>query len=255
MGYPLYSPPYQLDIGLLSDIGRSRTINQDDAGVIQLADNSGVLAYVADGMGGYNGGEIASQTAGEILQRMSASKLTEQNCAKSLLAGFTEANSAIYQLAEHSLELKSMGTTLVALVILEEYAFFANTGDSRLYLFRDHKTLQLSEDHSIVAELVRSGLITPAQAKQHPHKHVITHAVGVKPDVYVDISNTPVLIKPDDHFLLCSDGLYELVEDNEMLAIVSQHPAQVACEQLIQLANSRGGYDNISALIVHVIAK
>jgi protein phosphatase len=246
---------YFPEIGSLSDVGRSRSNNQDNIGCVRFSDSRNILAVVADGMGGHQGGEVASRTAVETFQQKFSSYLTGNDYSQALMNAFIEANTAIYQLAQDSVELNGMGTTLVALAVIDGSAYYANTGDSRLYLIRECKCTQLSQDHTVVAEMVKGGLLTPEAAENHPDKHVITCAVGTRPDIKVEVSNAPLLIEMGDCFLLCSDGLYDLVKDVEITQIVTSNPAQEACKQLIDLANNLGGYDNISVVVIKIVEK
>jgi len=244
---------YQLEIGSLTDKGCIRHVNQDYIGLIQSPDNSGFVAVVADGMGGHQAGDIASRMAVEEIQRDYFIQVKKQAPEKALLRVFEAANAVVFSQAQHSPEYQGMGTTLVALVLYESAAYFANTGDSRLYLIRDNKIRQLSDDHTLVAEMLRQGLIDAEQAQNHRDKHIITHAVGTKDKVFVDTSNTPLPLQFEDYFLLCSDGLYDLVNDTEIFHQATTCPAQQACQELVQLANSRGGYDNISVIIIKIL--
>lgn len=246
---------YFPEIGLLSDVGRSRSNNQDNIGSFRFSDNQSILAVVADGMGGHQGGEVASQTAVEIFQRTYSNHLASSDCPQALITGFVAANTAIYQLAQNSSELNGMGTTLVALAVIGGFAYYANVGDSRLYLLRNGKCAQLSEDHTVVAEMVKGGLLTAEAAENHPDKHLITRAVGTASDINVKISDAPLLIEIGDCFLLCSDGLYDLVKEIEIAQIIINNPAQEACKQLVDLANNRGGYDNVSVIVVKILEK
>lgn len=244
---------YQLDTGSLSDIGRSRSVNQDLIGVFSTADGHDFVAVVADGMGGHKAGDIASRMAVEEIQHSIFVELEKQSPKRALREVFGAVNSKILEQAEHNPDYQGMGTTLVVLVLHQSSAYFAHTGDSRLYLVRNYTIQQMTEDHTLVAEMLQQGLIDPEQAKNHPNRNVITHAVGTKRQVFVDFSNSPMPLQIGDCFLLCSDGLYDLVDETEMLNYASTHSAQQACEELVRLANKRGGYDNISVIIVKIL--
>lgn len=243
---------YNIDIGLRSDIGCVRATNQDHIGCVRYIDSGSLVAILADGMGGHNGGEVASQTAVNILEKSFSSEVDELCCRQSLVDAFTVANSTILSLSEDRDELKGMGTTLVVLLIKKGLAFFANVGDSRLYLFRQGSYTQLSEDHTMVAEMVKGGLLSPEDANNHPDKNVITRAVGTKSNVKISFSENPVILRLLDKFLLCSDGLYDLVTDTELMETVSTNSAQAACDILVNLAKERGGYDNISVIVIGI---
>ncbi len=245
--------PYQLEIGSLTDKGCSRSVNQDCIGLFQSPEDSNFIAVVADGMGGHQAGDIASRLAVEEIERGFFKQLKKQAPELALRQVFKAANTVIYSLAQRFSEYQGMGTTLVALVLYDSAAYFAYTGDSRLYLVRENKLHQLTNDHTLVAEMLRRELIDAEQARNHPDRNIITHAVGTKKKVFVDTSDTPLSLQPGDSFLLCSDGLYDLVEGAEMLKATTSYPAQQACRQLVRLANSRGGYDNISVVIVKIL--
>lgn len=246
---------YHLEIGSLSDTGSSRPINQDYIGLFNASDDTDYLAIVADGMGGHRAGDVASRVAVETIQQNYFSLLKELTPEQALHQTFQEANTAVLTLARQHPDYRGMGTTLVALSLHQSAAHFAYTGDSRLYLIRNGTIHQLSQDHTLVAEMLRKGLISAEQAKHHPDKHIITHAVGTQEKVFVDISESPISLQQNDCFLLCSDGLYDLVSDDEMLNDAMQFSAQQACHELVQLANARGGYDNISVVIIKILEK
>ena len=245
---------YRLETGLLTDIGRSRSINQDAIGVFgSAAGQHDFVAIVADGMGGHKAGDVASRLAIEEIQRSLFAELKLQSPKQALRQVFEAANSAIFAQAQHNPDYHGMGTTLVVLVVHESSAYFAHTGDSRLYLIRGNAVRQMTEDHTLVAEMLQQKLINREQAKHHPNRNIITHAVGTKQQVFVDFSSSPMPLQIGDCFLLCSDGLYDLVEDAEMLDCVLTYSAQQACEELVRLANERGGYDNVSVIIVKIL--
>lgn len=246
---------YFADIGTLSDVGCSRTNNQDSIGLVRFPDSRNLLAIVADGMGGHQGGEVASQMAVQIMQQNFPNAIQDNTCIQALKNSFMLANTTIYKAAQETKALSGMGTTLMVLAIIDGYAHYAYTGDSRLYLLQGGECLQISEDHTLVAEMLKGGLITLEAAENHPEKHVITAAIGTKLNPKIDTSIAPHPIKIGDGFLLCSDGLYDLVKASEMNQIITNHPAQEACKQLIQLANSRGGYDNTSVIVIKVTAE
>jgi protein phosphatase len=244
---------HQLETGLLTDTGRSREVNQDSIGVFRSPDGKALVAVVADGMGGHQAGDIASKMAVEAIQQNYFAALNRQSPEQVLRRVIELANDAIYDQAQQNPEHKGMGTTLTVLALHESEASFAHTGDSRLYRIRNHEIHQLTEDHTLVAEMLREGLIDAKQARNHPDKHIITHAVGTAKSVHVDTHGSPVRLHIGDCFVLCSDGLYDLVEDREIMNLSAGCPAQQACEELVRLANARGGHDNISVIIIRVL--
>jgi serine/threonine protein phosphatase PrpC len=163
---------------------------------------------------------------------------------------FHEANREIHKAAENDASKNGMGTTCTALVLQNGTAISAHVGDSRLYLVREGSIYLMTEDHSAVMEMVKAGLITLEQARHHPEKNVILRAMGSHPEVKVTTWQEPFPVKAGDRFLLCSDGLYDLVEDEEIKGIVMLSAPQTACERLIALAKERGGHDNITVGIV-----
>ncbi|AEJ03245.1 protein serine/threonine phosphatase [Nitrosomonas sp. Is79A3] len=244
---------YQLEIGSLTDTGRSRPVNQDYIGLFHSSGKRDFIAVVADGMGGHQAGDIASRLAVEEIQHNFFIQIERQSPERALRRVFEAANSTIYAHAQHSPEYQGMGTTLVALALYESAAYFAYTGDSRIYLVRENEIKQLTKDHTLVAEMLRQGLIDQNQAKNHPDRNIITHAVGTRKEVFVDTSDSPIPLQIGDCFLLCSDGLYDLVDETEMIHQVVTHAAQPACQELVRLANGRGGHDNISVIIVKIL--
>jgi protein phosphatase len=197
-------------------------------------------------MGGHNAGEIASATAIEALRAAVAS-------GKSLDAAITLANSAIFEKAATDRGLAGMGTTLTAVVILgESTLLIGHVGDSRAYRIRDGVLEQLTEDHSLVEELVREGRLSPAEAEVHPRRSVITRALGIDPNVEVDLYTLDA--RTGDRLLICSDGLTTMVRDDEVLRIAElDADPRVAADRLVDAANEAGGEDNITVLIIDVL--
>ncbi len=242
----------KLEIAALTDTGRVRENNEDSLGTFDLTDaNAGWLFVVADGMGGHHGGEIASRLAVETIHKAFAS--TNGSVPESLERAFYQANEAIHQAAVADAELSGMGTTCTAMVVVEGEAFFAHIGDSRAYLLRDGEFRQITEDHSLVGEMVRSGIITKEDAKIHPKRNVITRSLGVQADVVADVSGTPLALRAGDRILLCSDGLTGLVDDEDIAPVLEAMEPQAAARQLIDMANAAGGRDNITLQIVRYV--
>jgi protein phosphatase len=231
-----------------TDVGRTRDHNEDSYGIgeAEQAEQLGDLLVVCDGMGGHAAGEVASGMAVEtILVDYYADDGEERPLA--LEQAFGHANEQIYA-SGHG----SMGTTGVAALIYHDALHVANVGDSRAYLIRDGQIRQVSRDHSFVSDQVAAGLITAEQARSSPHRNVITRALGYQPEVLVDMFRQPLQV--GDIILLCSDGLHGLVADQEIASITSANPLDQAVEQLIGLANQRGGSDNITVAIAQVEA-
>ncbi len=234
------------DLGFVTDVGKIRKMNQDFLAV------SDSLFIVADGMGGHRGGEAASEIA--------AKKLFEKqtySTVQSFRDQVIEANSAVRAKAETNSELEGMGTTLCGITLVEpstgnaETLAVANIGDSRIYLLSQGKFSQITEDHSLVEEMRREGKITEKEAESHPHRNIITRALGI--DVEASVDCWEISIHKDDRFLLCTDGLSNEVSASEIRHILEKVDSpQEAAEQLVRLANSNGGNDNTTVVIVDV---
>jgi protein phosphatase len=235
----------------LSDVGCCREVNEDRGCLTH--DEKGALLLVADGMGGHAAGEVASSLAITAISRVygKADAGTEQ----ALETAFHAANREIYQAAAKNKSLRGMGTTCTALAIRDGLAYSAHVGDSRLYLVRGGQIYLMSEDHSAVMEMVRRGLITRESARHHEDKNVILRALGTQPKVEVSVWDKPFPVQTGDQFVLCSDGLYDLIEDEELQQAVWQVAPKEACISLIKLALQRGGPDNITVGVLQVVAK
>lgn len=246
-------PELRMECGLATDTGCVRTINEDAIRIIRPTDaerlaEQGVLAVVCDGMGGHEAGEIASHLAIEtVVKRFEEGG---RDAEQMLVRAVQAANRAIHDSAASNVALKGMGTTCTALLLRDGLAYCAHVGDSRLYLVRDAQIFLMTEDHSAVMELVRQGAISREEARHHPEKNVISRALGGHRDVEVTTWPQPFAVAPGDRFLLCSDGLYDLVEESEILDAVRDFSAQEACERLVELARAQGGHDNISVAVL-----
>jgi protein phosphatase len=209
----------------------------------------GVLAIVADGMGGHSGGEVASRLAVDTIHRVYYGEV-ETDIQTALVRAFQEANRAIFETARGDEHLAGMGTTATALVVHGTQAFSAHVGDSRIYLMRDGAVYIMSEDHSAVGQMVVKGLITLDEARRHTDRNVILRALGTRPEVGVATWQKPFPLRAGDQFLLCSDGLHDLVDERTMASVLEGDPPIEACGKLIALARQRGGYDNITAAVL-----
>lgn len=226
-------------------------------------DNDLGVFVVADGMGGHAAGEIASQEAVDAVismvkkQQETILELIMGTRSPELLRKFQRvAESAvqaatymIYSIAQSQPDQKGMGTTVSALVLASNVGVTAQVGDSRIYLVRKGEVRKLTQDHTLVAWQLREGLITPQEAERSPHKNVITRAVGSKD--YVQVDTTLFDVESGDRFLLCSDGLYGYLSDEEIASVIGLDP-ESAAERFIDIANERGGKDNITAVVIHV---
>lgn len=232
----------------MTDIGRKRQINQDyifaSEGPVGNLPN---LFVVCDGMGGHNAGDYASKnTALTIVDSIKNNE--ESNPIKVIRAAIETANAFIYEQSETVSEYKGMGTTCVVATIIEDYLYVANVGDSRLYLI-DKDISQITRDHSLVEEMVRTGEIDRGQAREHPDKNIITRAVGAAPNVKIDFFD--LKLKEHDKVLMCSDGLTNMVDDDDIKMIIKGGLDVVDCvESLINGANERGGRDNIAVILI-----
>ena len=247
---------FEVVASMLSDVGCVRELNEDSGAYIQPDDpevmaSKGLLILVADGMGGHSAGEVASRMAVEVITRVYYEDGGEPQSA--LKKAFREANRAIHKTAEKDESKTGMGTTCTALVLQNGTAISAHVGDSRLYLVREGAIYLMTEDHSAVMEMVKAGLISIQQARHHPDKNVILRAMGSHADVEVTTWQEPFPVRAGDCFLLCSDGLYDLIEDEEIRRVVESKEPRSACESLIALAKERGGHDNISVGIVSLL--
>ncbi len=229
-----------------TDIGRRRRANED---CYALDAELGVY-LVADGMGGHTAGQLASElAAAAAVQALRALAGANASLAEKLRYAVAASNRKIVEAARARPELSGMGTTLVALLAGSGRVALAHVGDSRAYLIRAGGIRQLTDDHSLVAELLRRREISESAARGHPHRHVLTRALGVRPSVEPDLVElTPA---SGDVFALCSDGLTGLVRDKEIArAIATGDDLDAICEVLIDLANERGGEDNITVVLV-----
>lgn len=240
-----------------TDIGRRRRHNED----AYLVDDALGLYIVADGMGGHAAGDVASQEAVDAVYNMirrDHAKITNVaagdtspeslRLAKRLIESAVQAATyMVYGIAQHSPNQKGMGTTVSTLVLAGNLAFTGQVGDSRIYLIRDGKATQVTEDHTLVAWQVKRGILTPQEAETSPHRNVITRAVGSRDYVQVDVNILEIM--PGDAFLVCSDGLYGHVRDDEIAPLVALGP-DTAAKRFVSLANERGGKDNITAIVV-----
>lgn len=234
-----------------TDTGRARNTNQDFVFCQENAVGGFAnLFIVADGMGGHNAGDTASRIAVEkVLEQIAKSeKITPVGIWEDAIE---VANEQVYNMSKTDESLEGMGTTFVGVTILDDTAYVANIGDSRLYLLSD-TFVQVTEDHSLVGEMVRSGQITRDEMRTHPNKNVITRALGITPSVHADCFE--VTVKPGDVILLCSDGLCNMLEDTKIQSIIesSRDNVEEAGERLVQAANEAGGKDNISVVLINI---
>ena len=236
----------------ISHIGKIRTVNQDAFFV--LNENAGSLPnlyIVADGMGGHSAGEVASKTS--ILafyEYISNNPCPKGKMLDFLIEGTREANAYVYNKSQKSDKLHGMGTTFTSLCIAQNKGYVTHIGDSRLYTINEDDIKLLTTDHSYVSELIKIGRLTPQEAKYHPSRHVITRALGTEPNV--DIDGFVFDINPSDKILICSDGVTNMIEDENIKKIIQMNTLENAVNLLVLLANENGGTDNITTILVEI---
>ena len=230
-------------LGYGTDTGRKRRRNED-AYVVEPP-----LFAIADGMGGAQAGELASSLAAGAVREDEAAAGSGERRVTELIQ---EANRRVYERSSQDAAASGMGTTMTVAFVGDANVAFGHVGDSRAYLIRDGKLEQLTEDHSLVAELVRSGKLSPEEAETHPQRSVITRALGTDPDV--DVDTFSIETAPGDLFMLCSDGLTSMVEDDVILQTIEKNRdnLQTAAKALIRAANKGGGEDNITVVFFEI---
>jgi serine/threonine protein phosphatase PrpC len=259
---------FSFETASLTNAGMVRRTNEDSLfATNQQASgkswfNSVGLYIVADGMGGHQGGEIASEIAAQIVSKTLLYNLTLTGKFYDPLLLMNEAiekaNKEIYKMAETRQELRSMGTTITMGLRLDNELYIGHVGDSRAYLIRGQKITQITKDHSLIAQLLKQGVITPEEARIHPERGKILRCLGVSGKVRVDShyqnsEKTKLILENNDCLVFCSDGLTTYVTDNEILTYVTKHQKVTdVCKGLIDLANCKGGGDNISVIVVRV---
>lgn len=236
---------------LRTDVGLVRSENQDFGTYTTPAEENasmprGRLMIVADGMGGHRGGATASRLAAEIVKAQYLGAETE-DIPTALREALTGANARIFAEAQSNPDLQGMGTTTSALAIRENLGWFAHVGDSRIYLVRDEEISQMTEDHSLVASMVREGLLTSKEAESHPRRNVLQRSMGVSEDVEIDIKG-PFEVHEGDTFIICSDGLHGVVKEEELKEMAKLR-IEVAADEFVQLALERGGPDNVTVIV------
>ena len=233
----------------ITDVGQKRTVNQDFVFTSETpVGNLPNLFVVADGMGGHKAGDFASSYAVEIL--LSTIREDENsNPVKIIRAAIENANTQLLREASDNEAMSGMGTTMVLVTIVGHYAYVANVGDSRLYLVDENKISQITKDHSLVEEMVRMGEISRDDARNHPDKNIITRALGAGRDVDVDFFD--IRLTPGDILLLCSDGLSNMVPDEDIRQVIlTSETLEETGLRLVSMANDNGGRDNIAVVLV-----
>lgn len=230
-----------------TDIGQKRQMNQDFIYTsAEPVGNLPNLFVVADGMGGHNAGDFASRYSVSVLVE-TIKKDKNFNPVKIIRNGIEEANREILAQSRQNETMAGMGTTMVAATVVGGYAYVANVGDSRLYVAGE--TLkQITQDHSLVAEMVRLGELSPEEARNHPDKNIITRAVGTADEVKIDFFD--IKLEPGDQILMCSDGLSNMVSDRDIQEILQTAQGEDRAQELVDQANANGGKDNIAVIVI-----
>jgi PPM family protein phosphatase len=253
---PAPEPEGEPVASVLSDTGCIRPQNEDSARIVHAGAGShgdrGLLLVVADGMGGHEAGEVASQAAVELIEK--EYRETRGTPGEALAKAFQAAHGQILRMSSADASLHGMGTTCTALAIVGRQAWAAHVGDTRLYLVRGKGIYQLSEDHTQCQEMVRQGLLTEVEARRREDRNVLLRAMGTRPVLSFTAWREPMTVNPGDSFVLCSDGLHDLVADGEIREIVRGSEPVSACRQLVKMARDRGGYDNITIAVAAVPA-
>jgi protein phosphatase len=243
-----------VEFGSQTDVGLVRSRNEDfmghDALEPSLLQKRGHLFVVADGMGGHSAGNVASKLAVEVSMRTYYRKAGTDDFGHDLVGAIQAANEHIHDEAERNPAWHHMGTTVVAVVVHDGKAYVANVGDSRLYLVRNDTIQQITHDHSLVALQVELGNMTEQEAETSDSRNVLLRSLGSKVDLQVDL--TVLDLEQDDILVLCTDGLHGLVTSDEIKDRVLQLDVAAACRSLVDLANSRGGVDNITVQVVRI---
>jgi PPM family protein phosphatase len=240
------------ELAMLSDVGTDRPDNEDAYG--QCVENpESVLFAIADGVGGYEGGEIASSMAVEVTLQAYCESPSSGGAAKRLQRAVQRANIEIYNRAIVVPELRRMGTTLTAVVVEDGMLAASHVGDCRLYLVRRGRIRQITKDHTMVAERVRLGLLSPERARLHPERSALSRCLGHELIVSVDRISMP--LEQDDRLVLCSDGLYNVLEDRELEQLTREVDAERACRTLVETANLRGTADNLTVAVFRMRAE
>ena len=248
-----------IELAGLTDVGCHRENNEDRYAYWEPASDSefqqkGRLAIIADGMGGIEGGQEASRIAVETIEKVYAAS-SDSDTRTQLLAAFVAAHQRILQYAGAHPLLQGMGTTCTAIVLLGDVFYYAHVGDSRLYLVRDSKIYKLTRDHTYVGRLVEQGIITAQDALTHPQRNILIMALGAGPEISPECPEQPIALEGDDVLLLCTDGLWTVVSEDEIVSAIAGGSLEQACHDLVQKAKEYGGPDNITVQAVRVRAE
>jgi PPM family protein phosphatase len=247
-----------IEAASLTDVGRQRSNNEDsylywEPDSDEEFRRKGRLAVIADGMGGYEGGQEASRIAVETVRHVYDHSFGV-NPQDTLLQAFESAHQNIQRYATEHPQFYGMGTTCTALSIVDRQLHFAHVGDSRLYHIRAESISRLTRDHSFVGRLVESGIVRSEDAESHPQRHILTAALGSGREVAPHVPDRPFPLEEGDTLILCTDGLWGLVGDRELAQVAQAAAPAEACLKLVRMALERGGPDNITVLVLRVSA-
>ena len=248
VGVPFRSDSLRIECGVKSDQGKIRTSNEDSF----IANTKSAIFLVADGMGGHAAGEIASQIAAASVEEVLSGDGSEFTEEQLLQFAVQKANASVYEAQRSRPECRGMGSTLTVLLFRDNQYYIAQVGDSRAYLLRNKNLNQLTQDHSLVWPLYKSGIISKEDISRHPQKNLITRSIGTQPQVEADLQKGEAL--KGDIYLLCSDGLTDVLSDQEILSLLTgenRNPQELS-EMLVNAANSGGGPDNITTVVVRL---
>jgi len=239
-------------IGVKSDKGIIRDINEDSYSIINDAEGKPVSFIIADGMGGHNSGEIASKMAvdyvSQCIKRDYEKIDTKEKIIDYIIKIMQESNRLVYKNSMENEENFGMGTTLIIAVVFKNLLIIGHVGDSRVYLLRDNKMNRITTDHSFVEELIKNGTVSREEASNHPKKNIITRAIGCAEEIQIDIYECEIM--DNDIFIICTDGLTNMLSDDEIKNIIqSNSDLEEACNQLVKTANDNGGEDNITVIL------
>lgn len=250
------TPKPGIEAACLTDIGLQRENNEDsllywEPEAEKEFRRKGRLAIVADGMGGYEGGQEASRIAVETVRHLYDRDFTGDPQA-ALLHALLAAHETIQRYAFEHPQFQGMGTTCTALAIVDRQLYFGHVGDSRLYLVRGESISRLTRDHSYVGRLVENGIVRSEDAESHPQRHILTAALGSGREIFPQVSDQPVTLEEDDVLILCTDGLWGVVGDQDMARAARTRPLADACMKLVRMALERGGPDNVTVQLLRV---
>jgi PPM family protein phosphatase len=242
-----------LRFGVKSDKGMIREINEDSYNIIAGYSGVPVSFIIADGMGGHNSGEIASKMAVDLVSEkiLQIPEIPdfENRVSETIKCFIEEANKEVYEASKKNADNYGMGTTLIVALIHEKKLYIGHVGDSRVYLLRGNLLIRLTTDHSYIEELIKIGTLTREEAENHPKRNVITRALGCSEEIEVDLYISD--IKESDLFILCTDGLTNMLEEEEISNIILENEdPETACSRLVNSANSAGGEDNITVIVI-----